>query len=584
MLKKDPIKNVLYVDLTKRDMWIEDKSELFEKYLGGAGVAINLLEKECPIQADALGPDNPAIFAVGQLNALYPLASKTVAMFKSPLTGNLGESHCGGRSSIAIRMAGYGAIVIKGTSETPVYLSIHDDKVKLRDASTLWGLQNDTVGRVLREQEAGAGTRSIMRIGRAGEEMVSYSTLTVETYRHFGRLGLGTVFGSKKLKALVISGKQGLKLQNWKLYKKLYDELFESATTSGLMKKYHDIGTPINVKPLSDKKLLPTKNLQQGYLDEIEEISGETFAKNFLGRRMSCAHCPVSCVHLATLKEAYTEDPYFHKTKNIGYDYELIFSLGSMLGITSAKQVLQIIDEVEALGFDAMSVGVVLSWATEMMEKGLITTKETNGLKLQWNDSKTYIKALRLIVNQPNDFFKALARGVIYAASKYGGKNFALAFGKNEMPGYHTGPAYVGYLIGARHSHLDNGGYALGQKASEKQLTPKQLVEKLVTEEVWRQIMSSLVICFFARGIYKPEMVVDTLRTVGYDLTPEDLNKIGKEILKKKHEFKIREGFNIDREVKEIPQRIFETPAPVPFDINFIKESVETFKNKLKEL
>ena len=116
-------------------------------------------------------PENPIIFTVGPLTGVYPLASKTVAMFKSPHTGNLGESHAGGRSAIAIRMAGYGAIVIQGRSEMPIYLVIDEDGVAFRDASALWGTRSAILsGSVLRRREVGSGLRTIMRIGRAGEK------------------------------------------------------------------------------------------------------------------------------------------------------------------------------------------------------------------------------------------------------------------------------------------------------------------------------------------------------------------------------------------------------------------------------
>ncbi len=109
------ISDVLTIDLSKRSFNVDDRTDLFSEYLGGSGVAIKLLEENCPKGADPLGPDNPIVFSVGPLVGLYPLASKTVSMFKSPLTGNLGESHAGGRSAIAIRSVGLGAIVIKGS-------------------------------------------------------------------------------------------------------------------------------------------------------------------------------------------------------------------------------------------------------------------------------------------------------------------------------------------------------------------------------------------------------------------------------------------------------------------------------------
>ncbi|GAI12534.1 unnamed protein product, partial [marine sediment metagenome] len=264
MLAHDTLANVLYIDLSRKNYWIESRKDLFEERIGGTGVATRLLREQCPQGADPLGEENPIIFAVGPLTGLYPLASKTVAMFKSPHTGNLGESHCGGRSAIAIRMAGYGAIVIKGVSDIPVYLAIHDNQIHFRDASSLWGIENSlTVGRIIRENEPSAGLRTIMRIGGAGENLVSYACVTAETYRHFGRLGLGAVFGSKKLKAIVISGKRSLPISAAKEYRRSYDEIYKTAVTSPVMKKYHDLGTAGNVNPLNQLGGLPTKNLQE---------------------------------------------------------------------------------------------------------------------------------------------------------------------------------------------------------------------------------------------------------------------------------------------------------------------------------
>ena len=169
------LSSVLAVDLSNRGFKIEERPDLFMNHIGGSGVGIKLLEENCPEGTDPLGPDNPIIFAAGPLVCLYPLASKTVSMFKSPLTGNLSESHAGGRSAIAIRSAGYGAIVIKGSSETPIYLSIDGNNVRFKDASAIWGIANSTVvGRIIRERETGAGIRTIMRIGGAGESLVKY--------------------------------------------------------------------------------------------------------------------------------------------------------------------------------------------------------------------------------------------------------------------------------------------------------------------------------------------------------------------------------------------------------------------------
>ena len=575
MQPSDPLKNILYIDLTEKEYWVEEKPELFQNYLGGTGVAIKLLIEECPEGCDPLSKDNPIILAVGPLTGLYPFASKTVALFKSPHTGNLGESHCGGRSATAIRMAGYGAIVIRGSSDTPIYLAIHGDKVYFRDASALWGMQNSfTVGRIIRENEPNAGLRSIMRIGGAGEKLVTYACVTSETYRHFGRLGLGAVFGSKKLKAIVVSGKRSLPIEDKKEYRRLYDEIYHKAIESEVMRKYHDLGTAENIINLNKLGALPTRNLLYTQLEDANGISGETLASQYLGRRLACSHCPVGCIHIAALREPYEDEPYFYKTSMISYDYELIYALGSMLGVTNAHDLLRLIDKIETYAIDAMSTGVTLAWATEAQRQGVISERETNGLKLEWGETEEYIKAIEFIIKQPNEFYQAMARGVEYVSTTYGGKEYALAFGGNEMPGYHTGPAaHIGFLIGARHSHLDNAGYSVDQKILiEKQLSPEELVEKLIEEESWRQILSSLVVCFFARGIYQLGVVEDTLKVIGFNI--DNLEELGREILMEKYRFKTREGFNL-RNLR-IPRRILETPTAIgEIDENYIHRSIE---------
>jgi aldehyde:ferredoxin oxidoreductase len=572
---------ILTIDLSKRTSRVENRPELFERLLGGTGVATKLLLEHCPKNADPLGPDNPIILAVGPLTSLFPLASKTVSMFKSPLTGNLGESHAGGRSAIAIRSAGYGAIIIKGASETPVYIAIHGGDAHIRDASGIWGIVNSvTVGRVVRELEKGPGMRTVMRIGGAGENLVSYACVTSETYRHFGRLGLGAVFGSKKLKALVVSGDESIDVQDKRGYRRLYDEIYKKAVESPLMKKYHDIGTASNVTPLNELRAIPIMNLKAASSPDVERISGERLVEGYLGRRVACAHCPVACVHIAALREPYERESYFYKTSMISYDYEPVYSLGTMLGIFEIEGFLKLMDAVEAWGMDAMSTGVTLAWATEAHEKGLITDEETLGLKLRWGDHQAYIKAVELIARaRANEFYRALAKGVEHASSVYGGKDFALSFGSNEMPGYHTGPlCHAGYLTGSRHSHLDSAGYSLDQKALnlEKLPEPEDAAKELFKEEAWRQILTSLVVCLFARGIYEKDVVSNTLEINGLRLDSEELETLGSEILAMKHEFKLREGFNPGK--LRIPGRLLETETPHgKIDEKYLKNTVDNF-------
>lgn len=578
LIPGDPLPRVLYIDLTRLRFWVQERPDIFESGMGGAGAAIHLLEEECPAGCDPLAPENPIIFAVGPLVGYYPLASKTVAMFKSPHTGNLGESHAGGRSAVALRMAGYGALVIRGRSQRPLYLEIDENNVHFRDASALWGLRSSyTAGAVLRQNSEGSGYRTILRIGRAGEQMVSYACVISETYRHFGRLGLGAVFGSKQLKGLIIGGKRSLEVADKKAYRAVYDEIYRAATQTDVMRKYHQLGTPVNVEPLNAIGALPTRNVQSGRFEHADAISGEALAAGYLGRRVACAHCPVACIHLAALRLSYPSDPYFFKTAMIGYDHEPIYAVGSMLGIGDPALVLQVIDECEVHGLDVISSGVALAWASEALEKGLIGEKETGGLALRWGEAEAYLQAIRNIVLQPNDFYRALAKGTEHAASIYGGSDFAMSFGGNEMAGYHTGPGgYLGYLTGARHSHLDSAGYSLDQKTPVSSTTPEEIAAALLKEERWRQVLTSLSVCLFARGIYTPDVVTRALQAAGFGWGCADLEQMGSETLQRKNAFKQRQGFDFSN--LRLPRRIFETPAPAgEFDEAFMRRAIASF-------
>lgn len=578
----DSLFRILKVDLSRMDFSVENRKELFLRYLGGVGVGVKLFEEEFDKNSDPLGPGNVIVLAVGVMTALYPFASKTVAIFRSPLTGNYGESHAGGRSAAAMRMAGYGAVVIKGAADHPIYLDIDEEGVRFRDARALWGMKTDIAGRVIRERAGKEGFRSIIRIGPAGERLIRYSSAVVETYRHFGRLGIGAVMGSKKLKAIVISGRRTIKVEDKLGYRRAYEKVFRESKGE-LMRKYHDLGTPMNVIPLNEIGALPTMNLKHNRFDKADEISGEAIASKRLGRRIACSHCPTACIHIAALREPYEEEPYFYKTEFVSYDYEPIYALGSMLGIGNVDGLLKLIKEVDRLGLDAISTGVVLAWATEALERGIIR-KEDVIADLRWGNYEGYIEAVNLIVKGENEFYRYMGLGAEAVAAKYGGIDFALSFGGNEMAGYHTGPAaYLTNITGARHSHLDSAGYSLDQDMLKegKVLSPSEIAYKLFEEESWRQVLCSLVVCLFSRKIYRPSIVKECLEPLGLKLSEEELVKMGEEILKNKNRLKERMGFSFDK--VRLPRRIFEIDTPLgKLDEQKLREAVRRFEELLK--
>lgn len=546
---------VLYINLNEGKVRVENRKDL-QEYLGGVGVASKLLEENLKPELDALDEQQPAVFAIGAATTIFPVVTKTVAMFRSPLTGELGESYAGGRLAMTLFLAGYDAVVITGRSNKPCYITISRTNVEFKDARALWGMDCEEVGRVIREREPGGGKRSIIRIGPAGENMVSFAGVCVDTYRHFGRLGLGAVLGSKNLKAFTVVGDRDLPIKNVKEYFKVYQEIYNRVTDTEIMAKYHDAGTPINIEPLNAAGGLPTKNLRQNVFENGDNISGETFAKKNLVRKMACTGCPVGCIHIGQFRREFDKG-HEYEAISVGYDYELIFSLGSFLGVKTSDEILELIEIVEKTGLDAMSAGVVLGWATEAFMKKLITEEQTL-VPLAFGKTENYIKALEYIASRKNEFYSVLAQGTDKAAEVYGGRDFAMTFAKNEMPGYHTGyGAIVGAAVGSRHSHLCNGGYSIDQ--SMKEFNKEKLVDSLFTEEKERCMLNSLVICLFARKVYDRKTILAALNSIGNSYTDEDLTAISERIYKTKLRIKKSLGFN-QTEVK-LPKRLFETPS-----------------------
>jgi aldehyde:ferredoxin oxidoreductase len=306
------IPKVLYINLTDNSVLIKEREDL-KVYLGGTGLATELFLENVDLKVSPIDPKQPIVISSGYLTPYFPVATKSMALFYSPLTNSLGESHAGGRLGMAMKLAGADAIVITGKSEKPCYISINDSNVKIKNAEPIWGLKATESATYIRDKEGMAGMRSILRIGPAGECKVAFSMVIVDTYRHFGRLGLGALMGSKNLKSIVVSG-SGVGLDknvDFEDYKKLFEELHKK-TITGSMRKYHEYGTALNILPLNEMGALPTRNLRSGSFEEAEEISGEAFAEHSLTRKFACAGCPLGCIHIAMRRNRF--DSTLNKT------------------------------------------------------------------------------------------------------------------------------------------------------------------------------------------------------------------------------------------------------------------------------
>jgi aldehyde:ferredoxin oxidoreductase len=563
MLNREVIR-ILHIDLTTGEHRVEDREDLLRDYLGGTGVAVKLLGELVHDDKDPLDPEQPIVLAIGPLTTIFPVVTKAVAAFRSPLTGEYGESHAGGYLASALRYAGYDALVLSGAAKHLVYLLVDGDKVEVRSAGALAGMDVIDTGRVIRDQIGGPGHRSIIRIGPAGEarpgrDGIRYANVNVDTFRHFGRLGLGAVFGSKNLKAIAVVGQQHIDLpDDSRAYKKVYADVYDRVLHTDAMKKYHELGTPANVVPLNELGALPAYNFRQGFFGEAEDIGGEAFAENELLMKRACAGCQIGCIHVACYRRPFAPG-WEYETTLVAYDHELIYAVGSLLGVGNRPEVLRLIEDIDKAGMDTISCGTALAWATEAMERGLIAPEQLDGIDLRWGDAGHYARAIAAIARRDTELGRWLGEGEVAAARHFGGAEYVAAAGGQGIAGYWTGYAHVlGHLLGARHSPLDNAGYAIDQKLEP--YTDEAIIDRLIADEAERIVQTCVAICLFARGVYDLETISGALASVGIERSADELQVMGERIYWER--IRLRERLGFQARLEDVPQRFFETPTP----------------------
>lgn len=570
---------ILVVDLNQaKGRSVEFRSAA--EVLGGSGLAAAMFSDFARPDARWDNPDQPIIFAIGALTGYFPLMSKAVMAFLSPYHGHYAESHAGGRLALSMRFAGYDGIVVQGTAPRPSCLVVGHRTLELLDVHYLRGFDVLSAGKWLRRiHSVDAGHRSILRIGPGGENRVAFASVNVDTYRHFGRLGGGAVMGAKNLKAIIVVGDGNLDLPGGKEYPKLCQSLYDTMTQSTAMRKYHDLGTPMNLLPLNEMGALPCRNLQATRNEKIGDISGERFADELLLRKTACAGCPVGCIHVGLLREQFGAEHEF-LYRQVSYDYEPIFAAGSMLGIMRPDHVLTLLEEAERQGLDVMSAGVALAWATEALENRVVTERETL-IPLVFGDVEGYRLGLRHLAERSNEFYEILGQGTLKAAQQYGGKDFACVLGQ-EMAGYATGETFfVSQAYGLRHSHLDSAGYGFDQTDHPKDV--EAAVTYLIEEERRRVGLTCMVSCLFARNVYAEERLQEALTSIGRQDVADVLPERSKEMQALRWRMKFACGFKPEQIT--IPKRFREVQTwKGKIDREFMHKLSESYVGAISRL
>jgi aldehyde:ferredoxin oxidoreductase len=527
---------IIVVDLTTGKIEIASLPETdYLSYIGGSGLAARYFWERGNFQADPLSAEAMLIFMNGPFAGLkLSGASRSSVAGRSPLTGNWGDSSCGGYFAPELRYAGFDGIVLTGKAEKPSLLVIEDNAVCIESAEDYWGKGIESVNRSLKDK-FGKTWRNLI-IGPAGENQVKYALILNEAHHAFGRAGFGAVMGSKNLKAIVVKAStKTMTLADPEAFETLRKELnprIKEALASDVMRVN---GTAANLEGGVYSGDVPIRNFTSNFWQEMaESLTGSTLSEKYLTHGGACAYCTIACKRNVRITEGIFAIP-----DGPGPEYETIVSLGSLIGSMDLAAVCKAGRICNDLGLDTITTGATIAWAMEAFEKGDITAADTDGISLIWGDMETVIDVLiPAIAARTGKLGRLLADGSAAAARRIGkGSSDYTAHAKGlEVPahdprggGHGLALTYAISPRGACHVafpmlFMEMGACYYPEIGFEYELEPKtdeNKAEAAVIAVALGSIENSACFCQFAdREITIPEWVAlfNTVAGYGWDI------------------------------------------------------------------
>ncbi|PDM26560.1 hypothetical protein CP083_03290 [Candidatus Bathyarchaeota archaeon B24-2] len=555
---------ILHVNLTTGKISTEPlKEDLAKNYIGGIGLGIRLLLDHSTPGVDPFSPDNPLILTAGPLGGtMAPTAGNGHAFVsKSPASLGVGESKSHGFFAADLKRAGYDAVIFKGKAEKPVYLWIDDDTVELLDAQHLWGKSPAETEDIIKE-ELGDYYIRVAAIGPAGERLMRLACILNDKTRAAGRTGLGAVMGSKNLKAIAVRGTRDIRVAKPDEFLEFVRELHEREKGPAT-RKYRTLGTPQNVLVHNALGALPTRNFTNATFEGAERVSGEYLNQRFVVKIIGCSSCAQRCEHIAVVPEG----PY--KGTTVRVEYETLWAFGPNCGVDRLDAVIKAIDICNYYGMDALGTGVVISFAMDCYEHGILTKEDTGGLELNFGNHEAMLELLRMI-GERKGLGDILAEGSKRAAEKIGkgAEKYACHIKGVELTGYDLRSlktAALGFAVSFRGAdHNRHGAYSPDLSGKVDRFKADKSKGKVVKDiEDLYTIIDSLIVCKFSRGIYY-EGFADLAKlytlVTGIEMSAEDMRRAGERINNIARLFNVREGFS--RKDDTLPYKIMHFPVP----------------------
>ncbi|MEK7354424.1 MAG: aldehyde ferredoxin oxidoreductase family protein, partial [Chloroflexota bacterium] len=455
---------ILRVDLTEKKVTKEPLPDAWKtRFLGASGINDWILWNEVPPEVEPLSPENRLIFGVGPLaGTLIPLGSRAHVTTRSPLTGIFGDGNGGGFWSSALKYAGYDHIILQGKADKLCYIYINDDQVSIRDASHLKGLDVYQTAIALKK-ELGSDV-CVASIGQAGENLVRFANVMFDSYRSASKAGAGCVMGSKNLKAIAIRGTKSVTVAHPEEVLRISEDLrsrLDINRSKGIANFAH-YGTTFLTTLYNKDGCNSVRNYQDTVFDKIDDIDPDKFVDNYVLRNLSCSvNCPVHCAHRWRIP-----DGKFAGEEGSKIEYIIMDSLGMHLGVNDLGAILHFQNMVNRYGMDATQTGTGIGLLMELWQHGIITEKETGGIRLEWGNVEAIEEAIKQIGLHKGAISELLAEGTVAAAEKIGQeaiKYVCHSKGLTEVEDVRGFPAWaLGYAISTRgadhlkaHSQID---------------------------------------------------------------------------------------------------------------------------------
>jgi len=589
--------------------------ETYRKYLGGYGIGSRLMFDRIPAGADPLGPENVLGLFPGLLTGTPFFGIRYQAVAKSPKTGGWGDANAGGDFGPYLKNAGWDGIMLYEKASKPVYIHIEDEKVEIKDAADLWGMQAIDVEMKLKERHGKKA--SVACIGPAGEKLSLMAGICNERGRLAARSGLGAVMGSKNVKAIVVNASRNIIGSSPDIMKQVRQSLDEFAKP--ITNFFRTYGTTGITFPSAMSGDAPVKNWGGvGMVDfpQANVLTGDDFNRR-MDKKYACWHCPVACggesyawdeqenqarvriakretdvkalreqlaaaaddakqpieANIAKLEGQNAADakvtndaryPYPHHTHRA--EYETTTAFGTMM-LNNDINSLQYANHLcNQYGLDTIAAGSTLAFAMECFENGLITKEDTDGIDLRWGNTDAIMAALHKIGTKDGAFGELFGDGVKAASAKIGPRSieFAMEVGGEELPMHDSKlqPEYfTTYKLDAtpaRHTQYEAAARPAWNltKAPQdrKQATDRGVHHKETGD--YMHVINAAGMCMFIMMGAPNDRIPEWINSeTGWDTTIDEMKTVGERIANMRMAFNVREGDIVTK--RRVPARLW---------------------------